>query len=86
MAENVEYTDTRDGFLLPEQEQQIDDLKDWSNKIAEAADGPVIKFGDNLGLERLKQPLVNKFGPDILPSIYAVVDGLLEMLPKKVDV
>ena len=83
MADDTVYTDTRDGFLLPEQEQQADDLKEWSNKIMEGADGLVIKYGDNLGLERLKQPLVNKFGPEILPAIYQVIDGLFEMLPKK---
>lgn len=76
-------TDTRKGFLTPQQEKQADDLKEWSNKIVEAGDGLIIKYGDNLGLERLKQPLIDKFGEDILETVYEIVDGIFEMLPKK---
>lgn len=75
--------DTRKGLLTPEQEKQLDDLKEWSNKAAEMVDGLLIKYGDNWGLERLKEPLVEKFGPDVLPSIYEVVDAVFEMLPNK---
>jgi len=84
MADNVEYQDTRKGFLTPEEQKQTDDLKEWGNKFVEIADGFVIKYGDDWGLERLKQPLVNKFGPGVLPAIYEIIDGLFEMLPKKV--
>ena len=80
-----EFVDTRKGFLTPEQERQADDLKEWSNKIVEMGDGIAIKYGDNLGLEKLKEPLIEKFGSDVLPTIYEIVDAVFAMLPVKED-
>jgi hypothetical protein len=73
--------DTRKGFLTPEQEQKIDDLKEFSNRFAESLDGPAIRLADNQGLERLK-PIINEKWPDVLPYIYEIVDGIMAALPE----
>ena len=75
--------DTRKGFLTPEQEKQVDDLIEL-NGIAESLDGPAIKLLDNQGLERLKAGIVEKY-PDILPTIYEVVDAIFAALPKEAE-
>jgi len=67
--------DTRKGFLLPEQEKITDDLIDLKG-IAELIDGTAISLADNQGLERLKRKLVEKFGEEVLPAIYEIVDAI----------
>jgi hypothetical protein len=73
---------TRKGFLTSEQEKQVDDLVEL-NGIAEALDGPAITLADNQGLERLKAGIIEKY-PEILPTMYEVVDAIFAALPKKV--
>jgi len=67
--------DTRKGFLTPEQEKITDELIEL-NGIAEMLDGTAISLADNQGLERLKGTLVEKFGEEVLPSIYEIVDAI----------
>jgi len=67
--------DTRKGFLTPEQEKITDELIEL-NGIAEMLDGTAISLADNQGLERLKSALVAKFGDEVLPSIYEIVDAI----------
>jgi hypothetical protein len=67
--------DTRKGFLTPEQEKITDELIEL-NGIAEMLDGTAISLADNQGLERLKGTLVEKFGDEVLPSIYEIVDAI----------
>ena len=67
----------RVGFLLPEQEKQLDDLIELKG-IAEAVDGLAIKMADNKGLELLKA----KIPAEYLPVIYEVVDEIFNYLPK----
>ena len=76
--------DDRKGFLTPDQERQLDDLKEWSSRAAEAVDGLAIKYADNLGLEKLKPKIEEKW-PDSLETIYEIIDSIFEMLPKKSD-
>ena len=64
---------TRTGFLTDEQEQIVDQLIPLKG-VAEMADGPAIKLADNKGLESVKQKIIAKWGADILPDIYEVVD------------
>jgi len=69
-------SDTRKGFLTPEQEKKLDEVLKFNNRIAEAADGPVIQLADNQGLERLKE----KMTPEQLDLTYQVVDTLFEAI------
>ena len=39
-------------------------------------DGPMISFTDNQVLQRLKLKIVGKWGADILPDIYEVIDAI----------
>jgi hypothetical protein len=73
-------TDTRKGFLTPEQEKKVDDLVVLQSKLAEALDGPAIALADNQGLERLKVKLVEKW-PEALPIMYEIVDAIFDAIP-----
>ena len=70
-----EFTDTRKGFLTPDQEKIGDDLIELKG-IAETFDGVAIKLADNQGLELLKPKLVEKYGESVLEDIYEVVDSI----------
>ncbi|MBT3209877.1 MAG: hypothetical protein HN347_16155 [Bacteroidetes bacterium] len=65
--------DTRKGFLTPEQEKTVDNLIELKG-IAEMLDGTAIGLLDNQGLERLKSKMVEKWGVELLPDIYEVID------------
>jgi hypothetical protein len=69
----------RKGFLTPEQEVKLDALIELKG-IAEALDGPAIKIGDNVGLQKLKEKLIAE-NPEILPIIYSVIDEIFAALP-----
>jgi len=71
--------DTRIGFLTPEQEQLADDFIDAKGAV-EAIDGIVIRLADNKGLEAAKKKIVEKWGQEVLPDIYEVVDVLFVVL------
>lgn len=71
--------DTRKGFLTPEQEKELDNLIVLKG-IAEAMDGVAITLLDNQGLERLKATIIEKFGDDVLPYVYTVVDSIFAVL------
>lgn len=75
-------SDSRKGFLTPEQEKQVDDLIKLEG-ISEALDGPAISLADNQGLERLKPLLIEKGGEAVLPVVYEIIDTLLAALPKE---
>jgi hypothetical protein len=70
----------RKGFLTPEQEAKLDKLIELKG-IAEAIDGPAIKIGDNVGLQKLKEKLVAS-QPELLPIIYQVIDEVFAALPE----
>jgi len=76
-------TDTRKGFLTPEQEEKVDALVELSG-IYEKLDGPAVKLIDNQGLERIKPALVEKFGEEVLQFVYDIVDGLIDAIPTPV--
>ena len=69
----------RIGFLTPEQEKKLDELIELKG-ISEALDGPVIKIGDNVGLQKLKEKLLAS-QPDILPIIFQIIDEIFAPLP-----
>jgi hypothetical protein len=73
-------TDTRKGFLTPEQEKKLEELVVLQSKLAEALDGPAISLADNQGLERLKTKLVEKW-PEALPIMYEIVDAIFDAIP-----
>jgi hypothetical protein len=70
----------RKGFLTPEQEAKLDKLIELKG-IAEAIDGPAIKIGDNVGLQKLKEKLAAS-QPELLPIIYQVIDEVFAALPE----
>ncbi len=65
----------RKGFLLPEQEQFLDDIIVLSG-VYEAMDGVAIRLADNVGLEKLK----TKVPAEVLPLVYDVLDQVFEAL------
>ncbi len=65
----------RKGFLLPEQEQFLDDIIVLSG-VYEAMDGVAIRLADNVGLEKLK----TKVPAEVLPLVYNVLDQVFEAL------
>lgn len=65
----------RKGFLTPEQEMLLDAVVELTG-LYEKADGIVIKLVDNYGLEGLKK----KIDPDVLPTVYEVIDGIMGIL------
>ena len=72
--------DTRKGVLTPDQEKKLDDILKFDNKIAEGVDGIVIKLVDNQAIEMLKAQAIEKFGEDVLETIYEIVDVIFEGL------
>ncbi len=72
--------DTRKGVLTPDQEKKLDEVIKFKNKIAEGADGIVIKLIDNQAIEMLKDQAVEKFGEDVIDTIYEIVDVIFEGL------
>jgi hypothetical protein len=76
--------DTRRGFVLPEGESKLDRVVKLSG-IAETLDGPAIKLADNVGLEMAKKKIVEKWGVDILPDIYGVVDMIIDAIPEPAE-
>ena len=75
--------ETRKGVLTPEQEQLLDDILKFNNKLAETFDGPAIKVVDNQGIERLKAKLLEKY-PGADEILYQIVDVLFEGLKELV--
>lgn len=71
--------DTRKGFFNEDGHQIIDDLIPLEG-VKEIASDLAIKYGDDIGLEMLKKKIVEKYGEEILPDIYEVVDSILLML------
>ena len=71
--------DTRKGFLTPEQEKGVDKLIVLKG-VAEALDGPAISLVDNQVLDRAKVKIVEKFGEDVLPYVYTIIDEVLAVL------
>lgn len=71
--------DTRKGFFNEEGHKIIDDLIPLEG-IKEIASDLAIKYGDDIGLEMLKKKIVEKYGAEILPDIYEVIDTILGML------
>lgn len=65
----------RKGFLTPEQEEKLDKLIELKG-IAEAADGIIIRIGDNQGLEKLKAKLPDEY----LPVVYEIIDEIFNAL------
>ncbi|MFA5196162.1 MAG: hypothetical protein WC401_10230 [Bacteroidales bacterium] len=74
-------SDTRKGFLTPEQEEKLDRVIKL-NGVAESVDGIAIKLADNQGLERLKGQITEKW-PDALPVIYEIIDAIIEAIPEE---
>ena len=52
-------SDERKGFLLPEQEEKLDKLIELKG-IYEALDGVAIRMADNVGLQKLKEKILEK--------------------------
>ena len=76
--------DTRKGWLTPDQEKTVDDLIEL-NGVLELVDGTAIKIADNKGGQMLKDKLTSKYGTEILPDIYEVIDILFAGLKEIVE-
>lgn len=76
----------RKGWLTPDQQQIIDDLYQTTG-VKEMFDGKVIQLIDDKGGEFIKEKIVAKYGKEILPDIYEIVDllfdGLKEIVKNK---
>lgn len=74
-VEANEVTIYRKGLFTPEQEELLDKL--YANGgFIDTIDGMIIKVIDNTVLERLK----NKLPKEYLPTLYQVIDEIMEAL------
>jgi hypothetical protein len=69
----------RKGVFTPDQEQLLDDLKEWDNPLVEAADGMAIQVADNQILERIKNKFEAKH-PGSTDLIYELTDGIMSIV------
>jgi hypothetical protein len=74
----------RKGFLTPEQQTIVDKLLKLKG-VWELLDGKAIQLTDDIGLEKVKGEIVKKWGVEILPDIYNVIDLLFEALELVAD-
>ncbi len=68
----------RQGLMTPVQEKFADSI--WDNKgLLELADGYIIKAGDDIGLQKAKEQIPEKYWP----MLYGMVDQLFVILGSK---
>ena len=68
-------SEERKGAMTPEQEEILDKVLQFQNKMLEAADGPAISLVDNQGIERLLDESEKKW-PGSREVVHQVVDML----------